>query len=481
MKVNFKNAIVFIGLSVFSNNLLGAEGPYDFYKEPTGRVTENGPNYIYAVHSVGGPIDEWEGWTQLKVYALEHKGDFEWDNIFSAGYLDECDDPELLAVLKDFYAVLRLAKKNPELDFEGDIRNAEAYISFGKFPATSDWVGEVSIVEQKMKNTQYVFGWKQDNNGESFVSSIHPLKGLEKCARVMSLQESPVLIYQKYITVADQFLKREKRRYMSPWHGLMIIDFMHAFASKKPYTFDITACSSRSVIYLLSEVINFKLRFFGNTDFWTINPDARCNGVSYEEYVDNYPTIFKIGPHEYKLQSAHTKSKPGGGRIYGLKQSSIPEKYPAVLLWLKTHKTDLNWYGEVLRARQKKGTVVQLEQDKQDYKEDNQFLNGFSLLLSFEVARRLVGGDTFQSLPILLTIPYLLENFDNLDIMDDCFRLLFSGEAQYKPKNQIDERKQFVVERVIPYQKTLTNGKLLRDKLRMFHTDDENSEDEYEG
>jgi len=101
-------------------------------------------------------------------------------------------------------------------------------------------------------------------------------------------------------------------------------------------------------------------------------------------------------------------------------------------------------------------------------KEVNRFLNGFNLLLDFEVARRLRRTDCYKDLPIITSISYLLHNFNDLKVVKDCFDKLFSGK----------EREKFIKSDIIPNQ-NITTQRQIRDDLKIFHQDTEDSDEEY--
>lgn len=291
---------------------------------------------------------------------------------------------------------------------------------------------------------------------------------------------TPVTPYDQYQKVLGKFLDKKKKSKSEHRAkvNLMFQDFMTKYEAKKTITLDVSNCSSRVVISLLTKIGMHKSKVKNIQEFWRDEKPSFFVGtkeVTYDEKVDQVPTIFKIGAYEYKLELAATKSKPGGGRLYGLTADTVADSYKSVSTWLTAQKKNLPLYKECLKeGQQGKPTklVFKAKDDKPEREcvEINKFLNGLRLLLCFEVSRRFVPGDAFQSLPVLLTLPYLLEQFDNLDTVQECFTQLFAG----------DNREKFVLERVIPHQKTLADAKLLRDRLRMFHTDDENSEDEYD-
>jgi len=99
--------------------------------------------FIYTT----GPIDFWDGWHQIKATDL---GPF--------GSEDEIKIP--LKVYKLFKLAFSQVKS-----WEGDIRGDDVYYT-GTVPHTPDDF-----------TCTYMVGWKQDNNGQTFIASESPIFG----------------------------------------------------------------------------------------------------------------------------------------------------------------------------------------------------------------------------------------------------------------------------------------------------------------
>ena len=207
-----------------------------------------------------------------------------------------------------------------------------------------------------------------------------------------------------------------------------------------------------------------------NNEFW-VNEKFTTPDFTYIGRVDKVPTTFEVDKIEYKLEFISTPNNPGGGKLYGLTSKSIADPYmpnsssdTSVFSYLKNcsgqQRTSIKNF---LIARQR-GESAEIDVSLR------QFSNGLHLLFCFEVSRRLAVKDPFIDLPILLSVPFLLENFLDLNLVQTYFTTIFTTKER-----RINLRK------VIGSQKMSADGKALRIKLRMFHADDEDSgEDELE-
>lgn len=102
------------------------------------------PLYVYRVEN---PIDFWDGWSPIAD--------------FMVAKLDT-DEPSF-GYLSDFFAFFgRACVVADQLGWDGDIRRSELYVSGLPEP----------------NGGRVIIGWKQDNNGETFVASPVPLPWL---------------------------------------------------------------------------------------------------------------------------------------------------------------------------------------------------------------------------------------------------------------------------------------------------------------
>lgn len=496
-----KNSILRFILSIAFLVDMASSADVEDTHQQSHKISSNGPNYIYAMEKSEdrAPIDDWEGWMTIEEYACKLQlNDFKTSSITS--YVTG-SNPNFMIILNDFRTVLKAAEKEKKMRCDGDIRGNEAYIALGILPATSTYYGEFSVRKRRLRETQYVFGWKQDSKGRSYIVSPVVLEELKDCYSVKLDREAVDInnlrktmsklttsdekdeIYNKYKKVSEKFLKKEKREFVNTIIHRAFEDFIIEYECGQTSIIDITYFSLRTRVYLLTQIINFKRTKQNDNKFWrkeqkTLSPGKSQEPFNYDEWIDLVPTKFRIGQYEYKLQNAATRSKPGGGRLFGLTHTESADKYDQILASLEMKGRPLGLYKDQLIKRQQ-GYKIHfiLKDSNKEAVVHNRFLNGLSLLFDFEVARRLINGDQFSQLPILPVMPYLLDNFDDIKAVKQCFGCLFSDDKE-KPNNT---RENFIKETILASRKGFNTEKKIRESLRIFHTSAENSDDEYEG
>lgn len=509
----FKNiSACLLAFIILFNNLSSSEEDH-IYKKPLGKISQLGPHHIYLTETEdsGGQLDNLMGeydedgaliveeWITLKEYA-HNLGltAFNTGFIFSLSNDHNFTNPVFLRVLNDFRNILKATRRSEDMNFEGDIRNDEAYISVGRLPRTFSWDGEINVAHRKLPEGQYAFAWKQDNNGRSYIASPVVLDELEpQCASIRIEKEDEIIdsltgslvalefnerrandIFSKYVAVSKKFLSKEKRRFIGSEAHISLLDFTRDYLATRQSTIDITNLSARARIYLLTDIIRFKLPFKNKTNRWKMERKTIRNSSSpsrdYEEFVDLIPTTFQIGSYSYKLENAATTQKPGGGRLYGLTSPDIADTYEQIITWLAAREANLKKFKSFLIGRLQgpkvNFTYSDREKKGQEATDINRFLNGLSLLFDFEVARRLVRDDKFQELPVLAALPYLLENFESMDLIRSYFNSFFTS----------DDREGFLKRVIIKARKDFDTQKKIRESMKAFHISSEDSGDEYD-
>ena len=283
---------------------------------------------------------------------------------------------------------------------------------------------------------------------------------------------SPVDDYENYQNVLSRFFDETKTSQSE--HRSIVKKKYKAFKTKyknkETTTVDVTGCSSRTVIALFRKIFKHKSKKMNNQEFW--NPEkSTYKGIPYTNFVDQFPTTFEVDSKKYKLKFISTKKQPGNGALYGLTNPSTADPYmpnsysdKSVFSYLQNcsgqQRTSIQKF---LKARQR-GKPAEIDDELK------QFSNGLHLLFCFEVSRRLAIGDKFRSLPVLFSVHSLLKDFSDLDKVKRCFSEIFATD-----KRELNLRE------FIESQKMSADGKTLRNRLRMFHADDEDSgEDELE-
>jgi|SRR6516162_9784968 hypothetical protein len=111
--------------------------------------------YIYCLD----PIDDWAGWTSISNMLSNGRGPSDGDELY---YESKWQD--VIGVVRRWRAAARLAKK---IGWEGDFRNEILFPAISPLPTGFSGDGG-----------EYLIGWKQDNNGSTFIASPYPLSWL---------------------------------------------------------------------------------------------------------------------------------------------------------------------------------------------------------------------------------------------------------------------------------------------------------------
>ncbi|AIK95906.1 hypothetical protein [Candidatus Odyssella acanthamoebae] len=179
---------------------------------------------------------------------------------------------------------------------------------------------------------------------------------------------------------------------------------------------NVTGYSAIKRICLLEKVIKFSL---SNSPKWQNDIKIKLLLWTPNEYI-----------YTLCLNPKSGKQK-GNGVIWGVKEYSETESngetYQEIYQYLKIQAKRIK---ESLITQKKSGEPIKFRYDQKN----ERYVNGFNLLLDFEVARRRIGGDPFYKTPLLLCIYYLLDNLDNNEILDKCLRggnyLFFGTERE---------------------------------------------------
>lgn len=230
-------------------------------------------------------------------------------------------------------------------------------------------------------------------------------------------------ILTKQQQVSAQFFDFSKRRFLPLSVHLKLIDFQSCYTArlfseqKSPLPdleMDLTGLSSRSRVYLLSSIGTFKTLSLSpfhpetfkdlifETETWkkTFSPRAEC--------IDKHPVSFKIGPYRYQLQLAATMHQRGGGRLFGLYAPDKADTYKYIYKTTiqKLSPCEVCLFSQHLKTQKKDGLPIDTGNRNID-----RFLNGFNLLLDFEMARRLHKDDFLKhDLPVIFYLEPLLNN-----------------------------------------------------------------------
>jgi hypothetical protein len=279
-----------------------------------------------------------------------------------------------------------------------------------------------------------------DEEEESSDSSDSPVQELTPALEQLSLVDSCDAIYEQLIeeliaeAIADEweqeknktyerlqkvsrrFLAEEKDSFISPLARYRLHKFKEEYDRKKPSIINLTRLSSRSRIYLLRSLIQYKTANLPHeyeecspildhnaADFRSI--EVRSNGwwkksSRHREntyFEDELPTTLKIGHFTYTITLRPTFRQKGNvlGRslpYYANIDSALVQKHSSQLLQQKKEG----------RPRSIEGT-----------KQEKHLLNGVNLLLDLEVARRLVDRDPYKDLPVITFIPHLVAHYEN--------------------------------------------------------------------
>lgn len=247
-------------------------------------------------------------------------------------------------------------------------------------------------------------------------------------------------IYKRQEKVSAKFLNFTKVIYPSSVKEKienLLNSFKKECDKQKPYTLDITGLSSRTRIYLLTQVIHHKLaglpEEFKNRGLkWQdfLNACKETNNTNnnvwkgqkfpngdHWELVNKIPVYFKIGNFSYKFTNGVNFGQRGSGRLHGLISKDSAETYSKICEKLETYDEQKREnFSEILLRQKKDGLSI-----SNQIEEDNRFLNGFNLLLDYEVARRLIEGDPYQKFPVVTYMNIIIKNLHDISFIKSLF------------------------------------------------------------
>jgi hypothetical protein len=299
------------------------------------------------------------------------------------------------------------------------------------------------------------------------------------------------IIYSKQCKISQKFLDFSHKRKNIPLDvHLKIIDFAKDYISRPPRGFveiDISGLSSRSRIYLLSSIIDFKnitlpkieSRNFRSVDYndsyW-----VKSQRTTIPESIDKFPVKLRIGTYEYEFQLGATEHQKGAGRIFGLYEAKKADTYKTIYEKTIQNLSDKKSrrFGRALLAQKKSGSPITTFDES-----ENKFLNGLNLLLDYEVARRLHRDDFLsQDIPIIFYIDSVITN------LKINFKKFLVGDEENKAgkiknKSLVKGSKKVRLEKLMHAIRDLSLEDEdiipMRDRLSYLHKDEERSDDSY--
>lgn len=312
-----------------------------------------------------------------------------------------------------------------------------------------------------------------------------------KKAKSRISQNIKTKFYEQSKNVCKNFLNQDKENLGNISITPLFESFVEKYDQENPINsmLDITELSSRKRIALLVRIINYKVEKIPEYAYNVNNGDE----FKYSEWggnqwwtkelgkfdiTDLVPTYFKIGSDRYYLQNGPTLHQKGSGRLFGIIDENKADTYETILRWLIQNKKNLKIFGERLIDNKKNGGALILKykngSNGSPAVEINRFLNGFNLLLDYEVARRRVDKDPYPDLPVLHGISYILKNFEDINFLKQCF----SKGGLFQDEFKVIHRDDFI--RNTLEQKNPISSRFIRNELKIFHKQDEDSEESYE-
>jgi hypothetical protein len=203
------------------------------------------------------------------------------------------------------------------------------------------------------------------------------------------------------------------------------------------FRFNLDNFSGYARIYLLTEVLNINIRtlpeYFSwkgfnelsnhiENDLWKIEQGEPENKQDIElvwKFINaRNPIYFEVGGFEYEFRHRVSRKQPGNGELYGLIDENRGEKYDNIIEVLEGYLPGKREkFVEYLTNQKKDGKPISINHE---YLE--RFLNGFNLLLDYEVARRLVPSegpyekDFCGDLPVLTYIENIIKSIGYEDL-----------------------------------------------------------------
>jgi hypothetical protein len=340
---------------------------------------------------------------------------------------------------------------------------------FGSEETSEENINNRAAVKKSSHKSGKIMKAKKISDDENVEALTDKPKGLSHRERSLpkpAMPKKDQFDYDKITGVLDKFLS--KGDVFGDDVQALVLKFEQNYKAKQKSELDLTGLSSRARIYLLQRVINTKVAKIGVKAYWV------DTGKFY--LSDQYPTTFKIEDFTYTLYGGATKNQKGSGSLLGLCSSNKGEKYDAVLKFLEGHKHLYPAIAQRLKDQKKNGNPI-VKDAEITTTVLAKFLNGLNLLLDYEVARRLVEGDPYSDLPVLLSLEHLLTHFSS-----ETLKIFLEGENGNSPFT--GERKKFVQEKILPIQ--AKGGKIrtsssVRKMLSFSHKDDEESGEVYSG
>jgi len=174
------------------------------------------------------------------------------------------------------------------------------------------------------------------------------------------------------------------------------------------------------------------------------------------KYLEKLKLTIPIGSNKYTLYYNGTKSQPGNSCIWGIiGEQGISETHANYyeIFEALSKKPGLPTISNMLQKMRNGGghittyAVVSVKFDGRFMKHNlsiSQFLNGFNLLLDFEIARRLVNGDKYGELPIVSCVNFLLNNFTLNNLKH--YLTLSQGNSVFSG----NQREEFINNTIVP-------------------------------
>jgi len=270
--------------------------------------------------------------------------------------------------------------------------------------------------------------------------------------------KTPDVTYEKKQKVSKKFL--DNYEIVKPTVEPLFERFKADYEKQQTTTLDVTPLSDRARIQLMKKITEYKQEklpvsleesstyrkgFDKNYDTLQKKPTAFWKTFvtkpPFYEIVDRVPVFLKMEDRELKFEVRMTPRQPGSGKLYGIDKEDVSETY-----------------------KQLKSPVAKA------YKtHDQQTQKRFELLLDYEVARRLSKGDAHADLPILTSNALLLDHMDDPKLLNQYLDGVLGGSA----------REEGIKEIIETHHPEGVTKKQLRDTLRSFHHEDEDSGEDY--
>ena len=204
--------------------------------------------------------------------------------------------------------------------------------------------------------------------------------------------------------------------------------------------------------------------------------------------IDRKPFILLIKgaerSHRYELKLYYQFKQPGNGFLMGVtdkNKSKVyraknihPESYNAILEELKEiNISSVDLWKKILDQK-KDGALIKATCLGIREREEERLLNGFGLLLDFEIIRRKFKGDFCIELPIIVCYPIIMKHFKGKSLEDSFNSLveLLSGWEKNREKTVTN----IINKAGIPLDNQKEVRKEIRTLLHDFHQENEISQ-----